>query len=58
MIVKTDKQRYQWSYVGSDYVNLPYKKFDIIDTLEDKIVESHNSPSMVKHRLKFLNNLR
>lgn len=51
------KPRYLWSYVGSDKVNLPWKDYDIIDTYEGKVVESHNSPIMVKHRLKILNNV-
>ncbi len=41
------KPRYLWSYVGSDRVNLPWKDYDIIDTYEDKVIESHNSLSMV-----------
>jgi len=51
------KPRYQWSYVGSDRVSLPWKDYDIIDTHEDKVIESHNSPIMIKHRLRELNNV-
>ena len=52
---KITKPRYLWEYVGSNYVVLPYKDFNIIDMLEGKVVETHNSPSMVKYRLKILN---
>lgn len=55
-MVKTNKVRYKWQYVGSNYVNLPYKNYDIIDTLEDRILESHDSPAIVKYRLNILNN--
>jgi hypothetical protein len=51
------KPRYQWAYVGSDRVTLTWKDYDIIDTHEDKVIESHNSPIMIKHRLRELNNV-
>lgn len=49
------KSRYLWQYIGSNIVNQPYNDYIIIDTIEDKIVESYDSPSMVKFRLKQLN---
>lgn len=52
---KKEKPRYQWCYVGSSYTHLPWKDYDIIDTLEDKVIESYNSVFEVKNRLKELN---
>ena len=52
---KNEKPRYQWCYVGSSYTHLPWKDYDIIDTLEDKVIESYNSVFEVKNRLKELN---
>lgn len=50
------KPRYLWQYIGSNIViNQPYNDYIIIDTIEDKIIESYDSPSMIKFRLKELN---
>lgn len=46
---------YWIKYSKSNIVNQPYNDYIIIDTIEDKIVESYDSPSMVKFRLKQLN---
>lgn len=55
MEIKTKKPRYQWQYVGSSFAILPYKDYDIIDTWENKVIESYNSPLQVKLRLENLN---
>ena len=49
------KSRYQWKFVGSRFFFSNCYDYDIIDTLLDKVIESHNSIYIVKIRLKELN---
>jgi hypothetical protein len=50
------RPRYQWQWVGSYFVRcLPHKDYDIIDTLENKIVFSSNSVFEISKALKELN---
>lgn len=52
-----DKPRYLWEFVGSSIVsNLPWKDYNIIDTIKGEIIGSYNSPIEVKFRLDKLNN--
>ena len=50
-------QRYYYIFNGQWKILLPGEKlYDIIDVIEDKVIESTDSPYRVKRRLKTLNN--
>ena len=50
------KQRYYFIFNGRWKIGLVGEKlYDIIDVVEDKIIESTNSPFRVKRRLEILN---